>query len=196
MKTWNEVKAWRAAMRKELLARRAEVSAEQHRRDSRRIEATLGRILRQFEGKTMGFYWPALAGEFDPLPLLRAFLETGGTVALPVFGRAEAPMRFCRWAPGRPLVAGAFKIPMPKEREVVIPDAILVPVLGVDRQGYRLGLGAGLYDRTLATLDPRPYAIGVGFEFQWLQTIHPQPFDVPVDLVVTEAGRHLLVRTR
>ncbi|MFQ5754834.1 MAG: 5-formyltetrahydrofolate cyclo-ligase [Acidiferrobacterales bacterium] len=191
MKTWDEVKTWRAMMRKKLLERRAPISAEQRRRDSRRIEATLTTILGKFQAKTIGFYWPALEGEFDPLPLVRPFLESGGTVALPVFENAGAPMRFCRWAPGRPLVPGAFKIPMPKEREIVTPDVVLVPVLGIDRHGFRLGLGAGLYDRTLAVLDPRPYAIGIGFEFQRLETIYPQPFDMPMDLVVTETGQHL-----
>ncbi len=191
MKTWDEVKTWRAMMRKKLIERRAQISAEQRRRDCRQIEATLTPILRKFQAKTMGFYWPALEGEFDPLPLVRPFLESGGTVALPVFESPGVPMRFCRWVPGCALVPGAFKIPMPKEREVVTPDVILVPVIGFDQHGYRLGLGAGLYDRTLAVLNPRPYAIGIGFEFQRLETIYPQPLDMPMDLVVTETGQYL-----
>ena len=178
-------------MRKKLIDRRAGINAEQRRRDSRRIEATLTPILGKFQAKTMGFYWPALEGEFDPLPLVRPFLESCGTVVLPVFENPGTPMRYCRWAPGGPLVRGAFKIPMPKEREVVTPDVIVVPVLGIDRHGYRLGLGAGLYERTLALLDPRSYAIGIGFEFQRLETIYPQSFDMPMDLIVTETGQHL-----
>ena len=59
----------------------------------------------------------------------------------------------------------------------------------------RLALGAEIdrqlrlcyFDRTLAALAPRPFAIGVGFEFQRLETIHPQPFDIPMDLILTEA---------
>ncbi|HXC91144.1 MAG TPA: 5-formyltetrahydrofolate cyclo-ligase, partial [Stellaceae bacterium] len=51
----------------------------------------------------------------------------------------------------------------------------------------RLGYGGGYFDRTLAALSPRPLAIGVGFELSRIETIHPQDFDIPMDLVVTEA---------
>jgi 5-formyltetrahydrofolate cyclo-ligase len=65
---------------------------------------------------------------------------------------------------------------------------VLAPVVGFDRECYRLGYGGGYFDRTLAALAPRPLAIGVGFELARLETIHPQDFDIPMDLVVTEAG--------
>ena len=62
-----------------------------------------------------------------------------------------------------------------------------VPLLGFDGQGYRLGYGGGNYDRTLAAAMPAPpLTIGVGFEIGRLETIHPQPHDVPMDLIVTE----------
>jgi 5-formyltetrahydrofolate cyclo-ligase len=54
----------------------------------------------------------------------------------------------------------------------------------------RLGFGGGYFDRTLAALRPRPLAIGVGFELSRIDTIHPQDFDIPMDLIVTEAGIH------
>jgi 5-formyltetrahydrofolate cyclo-ligase len=68
----------------------------------------------------------------------------------------------------------------------VLPEAVLAPLVGFDRQCYRLGNGGGYFDRTLAALAPRPMAIGVGFEFSLIETIHPQSFDIPMDLVVTE----------
>jgi 5,10-methenyltetrahydrofolate synthetase len=64
---------------------------------------------------------------------------------------------------------------------------VLAPLVGFDRQCYRLGYGGGYVDRTLAALSPRPLAIGVGFELSLIETIYPQPFDIPMDLVVTEA---------
>jgi 5-formyltetrahydrofolate cyclo-ligase len=64
---------------------------------------------------------------------------------------------------------------------------LLVPLLGFDLCGYRLGYGGGYYDLTLAAAMPSPpLAIGVGFEIGRLETIHPQPHDVPMDLIVTE----------
>jgi 5-formyltetrahydrofolate cyclo-ligase len=66
---------------------------------------------------------------------------------------------------------------------------LLVPLLGFDEDGYRLGYGGAITnDRTLAALTPRPITIGVGYELERLQTIHPQPHDIPMDAVVTDVG--------
>ncbi len=65
---------------------------------------------------------------------------------------------------------------------------MLIPLVGFDAQGYRLGYGGGYFDRTLAALSPRPRTIGVGFELGRLATIDPQPHDIPFDIIVTEAG--------
>jgi 5-formyltetrahydrofolate cyclo-ligase len=86
------------------------------------------------------------------------------------------------------MTPGVYDIPVPAMRDVVVPAVLLVPVVGFDRTNYRLGYGGGYYDRTLAAADPRPMAIGVGFELSRLNTIHPQPHDIPLDAVVTEAG--------
>jgi hypothetical protein len=65
---------------------------------------------------------------------------------------------------------------------------LFVPCVGYGPGGYRLGYGGGYYDRTLAAMEPRPMAIGVGYELGRLSTIHPQPHDMPLDAIVTEAG--------
>ena len=67
------------------------------------------------------------------------------------------------------------------------PQAVLAPLVGFDRQCYRLGYGGGYFDRTLAALSPPPRAIGVGFELSQIETIYAQAFDIPMDLIVTEA---------
>src|ERR671925_309016 len=74
------------------------------------------------------------------------------------------------------------------ERRVVRPTAFLVPLVGFDSDGYRLGYGGGYYDRTLSAVDPRPLTVGIGYEIGRLETIHPQPHDIPTDAIVTEAG--------
>jgi 5-formyltetrahydrofolate cyclo-ligase len=63
-------------------------------------------------------------------------------------------------------------------------------MLGWDEAGYRLGYGAGFFDRTLASLTPKPAVIGVSYELGKLKTIHPQSWDVPMDWVVTERGTY------
>jgi 5-formyltetrahydrofolate cyclo-ligase len=71
---------------------------------------------------------------------------------------------------------------------VVQPSLLLIPLLGFDSQGYRLGYGGGYYDRTLAALRLKPLTIGIGYEAGRLETIQPQPHDIPLDAVVTESG--------
>ena len=77
-------------------------------------------------------------------------------------------------------------IPIPADGEVVWPDVLLVPLVGFDRRGFRLGYGGGFYDRTLADMPQRPTTLGVGFSLGMLETIYPQQHDIPMDVVVTE----------
>ena len=71
---------------------------------------------------------------------------------------------------------------------VVVPDVVLVPCVGFAAGGYRLGYGGGYFDRTLASLRPRPIAIGVGFELARVDSIDPEEHDEPLAAIVTEAG--------
>ena len=100
----------------------------------------------------------------------------------------HGPLEYRTWRPGENLISGVWDIPIPEKREIVIPTMVLAPLVGFDRSSYRLGYGGGYFDRTLAALRPQPFAIGVGYEFQQLETIYPQPFDMPMDLIVTETG--------
>lgn len=88
------------------------------------------------------------------------------------------------------MTKGVFDLPVPDGTEVVRPEALLIPPVGFDAQGYRLGYGGGYFDRTLAAMVPQPLKIGVAFELSRIPTIYPQPHDVPMDFIVTEAGVH------
>ena len=83
--------------------------------------------------------------------------------------------------------------PVPRT-PTVVPDAVLMPPVGFDGAGYRLGYGGGYFDRTLASLSPRPLAIGVARELSRMETIRPQSWDVPMDFVITEEGIHPTMR--
>ena len=68
---------------------------------------------------------------------------------------------------------------------MVTPTVAIAPLVGFDAQCFRLGYGAGFFDRTLAALEPRPQVIGVGYDAAEVATIFPQPHDVPMDWIVT-----------
>jgi 5-formyltetrahydrofolate cyclo-ligase len=121
-------------------------------------------------------------------PFVAKLRAQGVTPALPVVVGKDQPLEFRAWNEAEPLVAGGFGLSYPGPGPALHPDALVVPLLGFDGDGCRLGYGAGYYDRTLAALRPKPLLVGVGFECGRLATIHPQPHDVPMDTVVTEAG--------
>ena len=181
-----EVKAWRRGERERLIAMRQALPTADRRQWGDRIEVALRNLLAERPG-TLGVYWPFRA-EFDPRALIDWAVAIGRTVALPVVVDKKGPLEYRAWRPGEPLVDGVWNIPGPEKREIVTPAVVLAPLVGFDEACYRLGYGGGYFDRTLAVLSPRAFAIGIGFEVQLLETIYPQSFDVPMDLIVTEAG--------
>lgn len=141
----------------------------------------------------LGFYWP-MKGEFDPRVAVLRFREHGARAALPIVVRKAAPLEYREWWPGIETEAGVFGLPIPKGSPVVIPDMVLMPPVGFDARGYRLGYGGGYFDRTLAGLSPQPLKVGVGREINRIATIHPQPHDIPMDFVITERGVYEVTR--
>lgn len=180
----NQVKVWRKVERERLIAWRMDVPAERRRQWGVAIEKAVRNVLADRPG-ALGVYWPFRA-EFDPRPLIDWAVAAGRTVALPAVVDKKGPLEYRVWRPGEPLADGVWGIPVPERRELVTPTTVLAPLVGFDAACYRLGYGGGYFDRTLAVLSPRAMAIGVGFEAQQLDTIHPQSFDIPMDLIVTE----------
>jgi 5-formyltetrahydrofolate cyclo-ligase len=180
------VKRWRRGERERLLTLRQAVPVDERRRLGAAIETGLRAVIAEHPG-SLGVYWPFRA-EFDPRPLIDWAVASGRTVALPVVIDKKGPLEYRAWRPGETLVDGVWNIPIPERRDIVVPAVVLAPLVGFDRACYRLGYGGGYFDRTLASLSPQPLAIGVGFEFQLLETIHPQRFDVKMRAIVTETG--------
>jgi 5-formyltetrahydrofolate cyclo-ligase len=181
-----ELKAWRRSERQRLLALRTAAPPLERRLWGAEIEAKLRALLRERPVTMLGVYWPFQA-EFDPRALIDWVIAQGSAVALPAVVDKKGPLEYRAWRPGEALVDGVWNIPIPEIRDIVVPQAVLAPLVGFDRQCYRLGYGGGYFDRTLATLSPRPLAIGVGYEISQLETIFPQSFDIPMDVIVTEA---------
>jgi len=181
-----ELKAWRRAERERLIALRQALAPEQRQRWSAQIDSALRELIVERLG-ILGVYWPFRA-EFDPRLLVEWAVSAGRTVALPVVIDKKGPLEYRAWRPGEPLVDGVWNIPVPEKRDIVVPQIVLAPLVGFDDDCFRLGYGGGYFDRTLAALSPRPFAIGVGFEAQRLATIYPQSFDMPMNVIVTEAG--------
>ena len=133
-------------------------------------------------------FWP-MAEELDIRPLMIELHNQGCQLALPVVVAKRQPLVFRAWRPGDPLEAGVFGTlhPSPK-REVVEPDALIVPLLACDEEGWRLGYGGGFYDRTLEALRAKKIvtAVGVGFNAQLLPEVPHGPSDQRLDWLLTD----------
>ena len=181
---WEHIRHWRTRTREELIRRRMALSPDARRTLSMRACTRLTQAVDLSGYRVLGFCWP-IRGEFDVRSVAEQHIARGGAVALPVVVQKAAPVEFWRWHPGAPMQKGVWNIPIPKERDVLMPDAVLVPLVGFDERRFRLGYGGGYFDRTLAAAVPRPYAIGLGYADAALPTIYPQGHDIPMDLIVT-----------
>jgi 5-formyltetrahydrofolate cyclo-ligase len=192
---WNAVRAWRKAKRAELLAERTSLPLRNRQARGARV---VGRLLEQIDlrrHRALGFYWP-IRGEIDLREIARRHIDNGGIAALPVVTTKNAPVEFWQWHPDAAMHVGFWQIPVPAERRLVAPDALLIPLIGFDAAGYRLGYGGGYYDRTLAAATPQPFRIGVGYDDAEINTIYPQPHDVPMNVIVTEKRVQYFARPR
>ena len=139
-------------------------------------------------------YWP-FSEEADPIPLLTSLAQDGVLCALPSIHDVKAPLLFKAWSPGDPLrsssLLGAQEEilePLPEKR-FLMPHIVLVPLLGFDREGHRLGYGKGFYDKTLHFLrekNPEMIAIGFGFEGQERESIPVTSQDESLDWIFTQ----------
>lgn len=186
MESWNDIRRWRKEQRARICEKRAAVPAAQRAQWTGTIVERLRQLNPAAAGTCVAFYWP-LRGEPDLRPFVRELLALGVDAALPVVAREKAPLEFRLWrADSRMMRQSVWNIPIPAEPIVVRPQVLLIPLIGFDGACHRLGNGGGYYDRTLASLSPKPLSIGVGYDVGRLDTIFPQPHDVPMDAIVTD----------
>lgn len=178
---------WRKAVRAQLLAARAGRDPGADRAIADHMDRVLADRFGGARGMILAAYWP-IRGEPDLRPWMARQAAAGVRIALPVVTAPDQPLIFRPWSPDAPMRPGRWNIPEPDTDAQVLPQIVLAPTVGWDASRFRLGYGGGFYDRTLASLRPRPYAIGIGLEAGRLATIFPQPHDAALDLLVTETG--------
>ncbi len=132
----------------------------------------------------LGVYWP-LRGEADLSSAYAELAQAGVRLALPVVLARDAALGFADWRPGEAMVKDTMGVAVPADlRMVERPPALLVPCLGFNQEGYRLGYGGGYYDRTLE-LEPRPVTLGIAYACQAAQ-FAGAAHDVALDRIITE----------
>lgn len=179
----------KAALRVRLRALRrrlAEAAPDAAERAARRLP------LSRFDRFRIIAAYCATAAEIDSRPILRAILgfDTGhAQAALPVAVDRNSPLKFRLWRPQDALAPDAFGIPSPPSTAPeVLPNLVITPLLGFDRQGGRLGQGGGHYDGALANLRRvRPvFALGLAYAGQEVDVVPTDRHDQRLDAIVTE----------
>ncbi|HET8920246.1 MAG TPA: 5-formyltetrahydrofolate cyclo-ligase [Xanthobacteraceae bacterium] len=177
----------KAELRREALTRRDALTAEIRKAAAEAIAARAFPLVIA-PGTVVSGFMP-LKSEISPLPLMRKLADAGARLALPVVARRGKPLIMRSWQWGEPLVPGVWDIREPRpEAPEVQPDILLVPLLAFDRNGHRIGYGAGYYDLTIAQLRAKKpiAAIGIAFAAQEVETVPRTAFDAQLDLVLTE----------
>ncbi|MDI5919347.1 5-formyltetrahydrofolate cyclo-ligase [Halomonas sp. LR5S13] len=189
----------RRRLRRELRLRRRELSAEARRDAAERLCRHLRKLPEIQRARRLALYLPN-DGEIDPTPLIPWLERRGTRVHLPVLKPlSRNQLWFVHYHSGTPMVANRFGIPEPEARHGAhrarrtpawALDVILLPLVGFDDRGQRMGMGGGFYDRSLAFTrrpGPRPRLIGLAHDCQRVERLPAAPWDVPLDAIVSDA---------
>lgn len=183
------------ALRDIAAAARHALRGEDRRRATLAVAERAFEELRKRPG-IIGLY-AAFGDELHPGQLIDRLAAEGRALALPTTPHWGRPLTFRAWAPGDPLVKGRMNIPEPApDASEVVPDIVIAPPVAFDRRCYRIGYGAGFYDRTLPALRAMHavFALGVAFACQEIEAVPDEAHDIPLDAIATEAD--LIVRGR
>jgi 5-formyltetrahydrofolate cyclo-ligase len=189
----------RRELRAELRRRRRALTPQQRREASERLCQRLRRLPEVQRARRIALYLPN-DGEIDPTPLIAWFRRRHARVHLPVLRPlSRNRLWFVHYHADTPMVTNRYGIPEPQTRHGAhrarrLPawalDLVLLPLVGFDESGQRMGMGGGFYDRSLAFTrrpGPRPRLVGLAHECQRVAALPVEPWDVPLDAIVSDA---------
>lgn len=175
----------KSQIRHTMIDKRMALSAQDQATAANALKAHVSALIP--EGAVVGGYVPIRA-EADIMPALEMLSVRGHQVGLPVTGEKETLLAFRYWQPGDKLVRGKFNVQEPEHRSpLIVPDIVLVPLVAFDDRFYRIGYGAGYYDRTIHMLrkGKKPITcIGVAYAFQQVSRVPTEAHDEPLDKVI------------
>ncbi|WP_158880267.1 5-formyltetrahydrofolate cyclo-ligase [Rhodanobacter sp. L36] len=185
--------AQRREQRQSISERRRALSPAERIAAAQGLRRSLEQLPEYLTDARVAGYW-ATNGELPLNLVIPPLASRGQQFLLPVIGDGKR-LRFAPWQSGEDVLPNQHGIPEPAQpRELLEPfqlDLVLVPLLGFDRRGHRLGYGGGYYDRSFAFLNEQvrptePLLVGIAYAFQELPRIEDASWDVPLDFIATE----------
>lgn len=193
-------KAWRKHMRTIINNQRRSLSAEQvHQSSSAIFDKVMQHSFLQ-EPRIIGSYM-SFGGEIDTVKLNESLLAAGHTMCLPVIhAEHKGEMNFYSYKTSSELKLNQYQIlePLPNVESYIAPQVIellLVPLVGFNLEGDRLGMGGGYYDRMLKKISCATLCIGLAYDFQQIENLVRQNWDMPLDEIITPT-RHIICNAK
>ena len=145
-------------------------------------------ILHITNSQSIGGYYP-INSEIDTLKILKKLEKKKFKISLPVIKKNNT-MDFYEWSTKKPLRVSELGIPEPYTRKKIFPDVLIVPLVGFDKNKFRLGYGGGFYDRYISRVlkFKKILTLGFAFSFQELKKVPINKYDQKLDFVITNKG--------
>jgi 5-formyltetrahydrofolate cyclo-ligase len=185
--------AQRRELRQSLAERRKALAPAERIAAAQGLRRSLEQLPEYLTDARVAGYW-ATQGELPLNLVIPPLAQRGQQFLLPVVSKGQT-LKFAPWRAGEDVQPNRYDIPEPTDtRELFEPfqiDLVLVPLLGFDRRGHRLGYGGGYYDRSFAFLNDQvrptePLLVGIAYAFQELPQLDEADWDVPLDFIATE----------
>jgi len=173
------------SLRKKLLTIRMNLESDYVNQASKKIFANFDIFLKQNAFRSIATYYP-LKSEIDILPLNKALFKQGIELALPHITK-ENSLSFRQWRLDMKLIWQRNFYQPPDSAKIIKPKLIIVPLLGFNRRGFRLGYGQGFYDQLLE-INPDACKVALAYSKQEIIELPiEEEHDQPVDLIITES---------
>ncbi|MBE6506379.1 MAG: 5-formyltetrahydrofolate cyclo-ligase [Methanocorpusculum parvum] len=177
----------KAALRLELKERRFALSLGERREKGCRITALAESVLKDRQSILA---YAAKDPEVETLVLINRLISAGKTVSVPIIEKETRTLRLSLLESVADLEPSTFNVPEPLAKEKPVQpseiDCVVIPLLGFDRNGNRIGYGAGYYDRFLAD-NPHLEKIGLAYACQEVDAVPTEENDIRLDAVITES---------
>lgn len=179
-----DISRQKADLRREMKSYRAQLGEQERARASQKLCAILSNWLRTRDENRIAIYL-ATPTEINLDALGAALIERDKIVCAPRLDTATGTMCFARLPDLNAVTRGAFGVREPRGDEIVRPELALVPGLAFDKNGGRLGMGGGWYDRALSDI---PVKVGVGFGGQIVDEVPMNAHDMKMDWLSSDQG--------
>jgi len=188
----NSARHSRQVLRDKLRNLRRDISNRQRTQYDQAIRQHLSALIEARSISSLAAFWP-FDGEPDMIPLYRQLLDQGIKIALPKVAASGISMEFHAWQTDHTLEQNRFGIPEPGNTEIISLSTcplLIMPLVGYDRLGNRLGVGSGYYDRYLESMrnSPLPLRVGIAYSLQEIEPLKQNDWDIPLHAVVNENG--------